>query len=121
AGRSGKFAGDRAGGAAVALQPGAGNRAQPRRVDQPERRDRAEPQAGQPDSAAAGQRTGVVEMRAPALVVLMVAMVVSLGAGSGDTDNGVALQLTSAAPTQEQCLAFAPALGQTVLAILKGE
>jgi len=48
-------------------------------------------------------------------------LAVTFGSGSGETDNGVSLQLTAAAPNQEQCLALAPALGQTVVAILKGE
>jgi len=46
---------------------------------------------------------------------------VTFGAGSGDTDNGIALQLTGAAATQEQCVAMAPPIGQTLLAIIKGE
>ena len=46
---------------------------------------------------------------------------VTFGSGSGDTDNGIALQLTAAAPTQEQCLALAPALAKSVAAIVKGE
>jgi hypothetical protein len=45
---------------------------------------------------------------------------VTFGTGSGDTDNGVALQLTSAALTGDKCIKIAPAVGDTVLAITKG-
>jgi hypothetical protein len=45
---------------------------------------------------------------------------VTFGAGSGDTDNGIVLQLTSAAVSDDKCTRIAPALGDTVLAIIKG-
>jgi hypothetical protein len=45
---------------------------------------------------------------------------VTFGAGSGDTDNGTVLQLTSAEITDDKCTRIAPALGETVLAITKG-
>jgi len=45
---------------------------------------------------------------------------VTFGAGSGDTDNGIVLQLTSASVSDDKCLRIAPALGDTVLAIVKG-
>jgi hypothetical protein len=47
-------------------------------------------------------------------------LAVTFGAGSGDTDNGVVLQLTSAAVSDDKCTRIAPALGDTVLAIIKG-
>jgi hypothetical protein len=45
---------------------------------------------------------------------------VTFGAGSGDTDNGVVLQLTGANVGDEKCLAIAPVIGDTMLAITKG-
>ena len=45
---------------------------------------------------------------------------VTFGSGSGDTDNGIALQLTSASVSDEKCLHIAPAIGDAVLAITKG-
>ena len=45
---------------------------------------------------------------------------VTFGAGSGDTDNGVVLQLTGAAISDDKCTRIAPALGDTLLAITKG-
>jgi hypothetical protein len=45
---------------------------------------------------------------------------VTFGAGSGETDNGIVLQLTSAALSDEKCLKIAPAIGDAVLAITKG-
>lgn len=45
---------------------------------------------------------------------------VTFGTGSGDTDNGIVLQLTSASVTDDKCARIAPALGATVLAITKG-
>jgi hypothetical protein len=45
---------------------------------------------------------------------------VTFGTGSGDTDNGVVLQLTSAALGDDQCMHIAPAIGDAVLAITKG-
>jgi hypothetical protein len=45
---------------------------------------------------------------------------VTFGTGSGDTDNGIVLQLTSAAISDTACLSIAPAIGETALAITKG-
>jgi hypothetical protein len=45
---------------------------------------------------------------------------VTFGAGSGDTDNGAVLQLTSANVTDDKCTRIAPAIGETMLAITKG-
>ena len=45
---------------------------------------------------------------------------VTFGAGSGDTDNGIVLQLTSASLSDEKCLKIAPAIGDAVLSITKG-
>jgi len=45
---------------------------------------------------------------------------VTFGAGSGDTDNGIVLQLTNAALSDEKCLKIAPAIGEAVLSITKG-
>lgn len=45
---------------------------------------------------------------------------VTFGSGNGDTDNGVALQLTPAALSDEQCLRIAPAIGTAMLDIAKG-
>src|SRR5215472_6251891 len=45
---------------------------------------------------------------------------VTFGTGSGDTDNGVLLQLTGAAVSDSQCMAIAPTIGETVLALTKG-
>lgn len=45
---------------------------------------------------------------------------VTFGAGSGDTDNGTVLQLTGASVTDDKCTHIAPAIGETVLAITKG-
>jgi hypothetical protein len=47
-------------------------------------------------------------------------LAVTFGAGSGDTDNGIVLQLTSANISDDKCTRIAPALGETVLAITKG-
>ena len=47
-------------------------------------------------------------------------LAVTFGAGSGDTDNGTVLQLTSADVTDDKCTRIAPAVGETVLAITKG-
>jgi hypothetical protein len=46
---------------------------------------------------------------------------VTFGAGSGDTENGIVLQLTSAAISDDKCTRIAPALGEVVLAIAKGD
>src|SRR5271163_3349984 len=45
---------------------------------------------------------------------------VTFGAGSGDTDNGIVLQLTTAAVNDDKCLKIAPAIGDAVLALTKG-
>jgi hypothetical protein len=45
---------------------------------------------------------------------------VTFGSGSGDTDNGTVLQLTGADVTDDKCTRIAPAIGETVLAITKG-
>ena len=45
---------------------------------------------------------------------------VTFGAGSNDTDNGAVLQLTSAGVSDDKCARIAPALGETVLALTKG-
>jgi hypothetical protein len=47
-------------------------------------------------------------------------LAVTFGAGSGDTDNGLALQLTGAAISDEKCARIAPAVGDAMLAIAKG-
>ena len=45
---------------------------------------------------------------------------VTFGSGSGDTDNGIVLQLTSTAISDEKCQKIAPAIGEAVLSITKG-
>ena len=62
---------------------------------------------------------------APATIFWMVdcgdgGLAVTFGTGSGDTDNGIALQLTSAAISGDTCQRLAPAVAETVLAITKG-
>jgi hypothetical protein len=47
-------------------------------------------------------------------------LAVTFGAGSGDTDNGIVLQLTSANISDDKCTRIAPALGATVLGLTKG-
>ena len=47
-------------------------------------------------------------------------LAVTFGAGSNDTDNGTVLQLTGADVTDDKCTRIAPAIGETVLAITKG-
>lgn len=47
-------------------------------------------------------------------------LAVTFGAGSGDTDNGLALQLTTAAISDDKCARIAPAIGDALLAITKG-
>jgi hypothetical protein len=47
-------------------------------------------------------------------------LAVTFGSGSGETDNGLVLQLTSAAINDDKCARLAPALGAAVLAITKG-
>jgi len=70
-----------------------------------------------------GATTGVTVM--PATIMWGVdcgdgGIAVTFGTGSGDTDNGIALQLTSASVGDDQCRHIAPAVGDTVLAITKG-
>jgi hypothetical protein len=70
-----------------------------------------------------GTTTGVTVM--PATVMWGVdcsdaGLAITFGAGSGDTDNGVVLQLTTAAISDEKCKQIAPAVGETALAITKG-
>ncbi|MFZ2007519.1 MAG: hypothetical protein WB697_11910 [Stellaceae bacterium] len=70
-----------------------------------------------------GGDTGVTVM--PATVMWGVdcgdgGVAVTFGAGSGDTDNGTVLQLTGAVVTDDKCTRIAPAIGETVLAITKG-
>jgi hypothetical protein len=45
---------------------------------------------------------------------------VTFGTGSGDTDNGIVLQLTGASISDDKCTRLAPAIGDTLLAITKG-
>ncbi|HZK91316.1 MAG TPA: hypothetical protein VFC56_14320 [Stellaceae bacterium] len=45
---------------------------------------------------------------------------VTFGAGSGDTDNGIVLQLTGASISDDKCIRLAPVVGATLLAITKG-
>jgi len=45
---------------------------------------------------------------------------VTLGSGSGDTDNGIVLQLTGASVGDDKCLKIAPAIGEALLALAKG-
>jgi hypothetical protein len=47
-------------------------------------------------------------------------LAVTFGTGGGDTDNGLVLQLTSVSISDDKCLRIAPAIGETVLAIAKG-
>jgi hypothetical protein len=47
-------------------------------------------------------------------------LAITFGSGSGDTDNGIVLQLTSATISDDKCQHIAPAVGQTVLAITRG-
>jgi hypothetical protein len=70
-----------------------------------------------------GGSSGVVVM--PATVMWSVdcsdsGLIVTFGSGSGDTDNGVDVQLTSAAVPVDKCQRIAPAIGDAVLAITKG-
>jgi len=70
-----------------------------------------------------GATTGVTVM--PATVMWGVdcgdsGIGVTFGTGSGDSDNGVVLQLTSAALGDDKCLRMAPAIGEALLAITKG-
>jgi hypothetical protein len=45
---------------------------------------------------------------------------VIFGSGSGETDNGVVLQLTSAGISDDKCTRIAPAIGEALLALTKG-
>jgi hypothetical protein len=70
-----------------------------------------------------GTTTGVTVM--PATVIWGIdcgdsGLAITFGTGSGDTDNGIVLQLTGAAMNDAQCLQIAPAVGQAALAISKG-
>jgi hypothetical protein len=70
-----------------------------------------------------GTNSGVTVM--PATVVWGVdcsdsGLSVTFGTGSGDTDNGIELQLTSAGITDDKCMHIAPAIGGAVLEIIKG-
>ena len=47
-------------------------------------------------------------------------LAVTFGSGSGDTDNGIVLQLTAAAISDDKCGHIAPAIGLVVLALTKG-
>jgi hypothetical protein len=47
-------------------------------------------------------------------------LAVTFGSGSGDTDNGIVLQLTGAAISDDKCGRIAPAIGLAVLALTKG-
>jgi hypothetical protein len=47
-------------------------------------------------------------------------LAVTFGSGSGDTDNGIVLQLTAAAIGDDKCSRLAPAIGLAVLALTKG-
>jgi hypothetical protein len=47
-------------------------------------------------------------------------LAVTFGSGSGDTDNGIVLQLTAAAISDDKCAHIAPAIGLAVLALTKG-
>jgi hypothetical protein len=47
-------------------------------------------------------------------------LAITFGSGSGDTDNGVVLQLTTSAISDDKCKQIAPAVGETALAITKG-
>jgi len=46
---------------------------------------------------------------------------VTFGSGTADTDIGVSVQLTAAAISSEKCRKIAPAVGETVLALIKGQ
>lgn len=48
-------------------------------------------------------------------------LAVTFGSGNGDTDNGIVLQLTSASISDDKCTRIAPAVGETLLAVTKGE
>ena len=70
-----------------------------------------------------GAATGVAVM--PATVIWGIdcsdsGLAVTFGAGSGDTDNGIVLQLTGASITDDKCTRIAPAIGEAVLALTRG-
>jgi hypothetical protein len=70
-----------------------------------------------------GGSSGVVVM--PATVMWSVdcsdsGLTVTFGSGSGDTENGVDVQLTAAAVPVDKCQRIAPAIGDAVLALTKG-
>jgi len=44
----------------------------------------------------------------------------TFGTGTGDTDNGIVIQLTGAAVSDDKCKRMAPTIGETLLAITKG-
>jgi hypothetical protein len=46
---------------------------------------------------------------------------VTFGAGTGDTDNGIAVTLSSVPIPADKCLKLAPAVGETVLALSRGQ
>jgi hypothetical protein len=45
---------------------------------------------------------------------------VTFGSGTGDTENGIYVQLTTAAVAYDKCQRIAPALGEAVLELSKG-
>jgi hypothetical protein len=70
-----------------------------------------------------GTNSGVTVM--PATIIWGVdcsdsGVAVTFGSGSGDTDNGIVLQLTSTPLSDEKCQKIAPAIGEAVLSITKG-
>ena len=74
-------------------------------------------------STASAVSTGVTVM--PATIIWGVdcgdtGLSVTFGSGGGDTDNGLVLQLTSVAISDDKCMRIALAIGETVLAITKG-
>jgi hypothetical protein len=70
-----------------------------------------------------GTSPGIVVM--PATVMWAVdcsdnGLGVTFGAGTGDNDNGIMVQLTNAALSDEKCQHIAPPLGEALLALVKG-
>jgi hypothetical protein len=47
-------------------------------------------------------------------------LAVTFGSGTGDTDNGIALQLTGVTISSDTCQRLAPAVAETMLGIAKG-
>ena len=47
-------------------------------------------------------------------------LTVTFGAGTGETENGIALQLTSSSISDDKCTRIAPAIGEAALDITKG-